>query len=273
MPCIPQYYIRVGNYYDDSWGGAVQLVDVTFDLSLAMLNVYTPFGTYEDNIQINKNSSKSFTDGTKVYTIYVGNILRDPDSANYFAQLYMCYEDVVNQEEGFLVMEEFTFLDENNIIIDKALSGEIVHANFVVKNLGGIEDKFWVIVNIGSNVVYNNTFILELNQPGDITKTIITDSWTMPNEATELTISLNHLNSTGLTYTEDNRYEKMLLHEDDIPCVPNWQCEYPLNGYEEDGCGSRRENDYCLPIEKTSNNSYLILGGLGLALLATMSKK
>ncbi len=28
-------------------------------------------------------------------------------------------------------------------------------------------------------------------------------------------------------------------------CVPNWQCEQPLNGYEADGCGNRRLNSTC----------------------------
>lgn len=30
-----------------------------------------------------------------------------------------------------------------------------------------------------------------------------------------------------------------------IPCVPNWVCEIPLNGYESDGCGNRRLNSTC----------------------------
>jgi len=30
-------------------------------------------------------------------------------------------------------------------------------------------------------------------------------------------------------------------------CVPNWQCEIPLNGYEKDGCGNRRQNASCNP--------------------------
>lgn len=31
-------------------------------------------------------------------------------------------------------------------------------------------------------------------------------------------------------------------------CVPNWQCESPLNGYESDGCGNRRLNATCNPV-------------------------
>lgn len=35
-----------------------------------------------------------------------------------------------------------------------------------------------------------------------------------------------------------------------IPCVPNWKCELPLNGYESDGCGNRRLNPECNIIPK-----------------------
>jgi len=31
------------------------------------------------------------------------------------------------------------------------------------------------------------------------------------------------------------------------PCIPNWVCEIPLNGFEEDGCGNRRYNAECEP--------------------------
>lgn len=30
-------------------------------------------------------------------------------------------------------------------------------------------------------------------------------------------------------------------------CIPNWVCEQPLNGYESDGCGNRRQNTECNP--------------------------
>lgn len=29
------------------------------------------------------------------------------------------------------------------------------------------------------------------------------------------------------------------------PCTPSWSCEQPLNGYENDGCGNRRANSVC----------------------------
>ena len=31
------------------------------------------------------------------------------------------------------------------------------------------------------------------------------------------------------------------------PCVPNWQCNQPLDGYESDGCGNTRPNSVCNP--------------------------
>ncbi len=34
-------------------------------------------------------------------------------------------------------------------------------------------------------------------------------------------------------------------------CVPNWQCEQPLNGYENDSCGHRRLNSACNPLART----------------------
>lgn len=33
-----------------------------------------------------------------------------------------------------------------------------------------------------------------------------------------------------------------------VPCVPDWQCEIPLNGYEFDGCGNRQVNAACNPV-------------------------
>lgn len=42
-----------------------------------------------------------------------------------------------------------------------------------------------------------------------------------------------------------------------ISCIPNWQCELPLNGYENDGCGNRRLNSSCNPpIEITEAIAY-----------------
>lgn len=40
---------------------------------------------------------------------------------------------------------------------------------------------------------------------------------------------------------------KVTPKEKPEPCVPNWQCETPLNGYESDGCGNRRYSAACEP--------------------------
>ena len=43
--------------------------------------------------------------------------------------------------------------------------------------------------------------------------------------------------------------EWSLIHSETISlveeCIPDWQCEQPLNGYESDGCGNRRLNTNC----------------------------
>lgn len=38
-------------------------------------------------------------------------------------------------------------------------------------------------------------------------------------------------------------------------CIPDWQCETPLNGYEFDGCGNRRTNTICNPPTSCSTPS------------------
>lgn len=39
-----------------------------------------------------------------------------------------------------------------------------------------------------------------------------------------------------------------------VPCVPDWQCETPLDGYEFDGCGNRRLNTTCNPPNGNGGN-------------------
>ena len=33
-----------------------------------------------------------------------------------------------------------------------------------------------------------------------------------------------------------------------LPCIPNWQCNQPLNGTMSDGCGNNQLNSGCNPI-------------------------
>lgn len=44
------------------------------------------------------------------------------------------------------------------------------------------------------------------------------------------------------------------------PCTPAWICELPLNGYESDGCGNRRFNPACKPKDTIDTNMVLVMG-------------
>ncbi len=60
------------------------------------------------------------------------------------------------------------------------------------------------------------------------------------------------------------------------PCIPVWQCEQPLNGYETNGCGNRQLNPVCDPVivpPPKDNSNTLILMGLGFGLLSLLKKK
>ncbi len=56
------------------------------------------------------------------------------------------------------------------------------------------------------------------------------------------TLQLNAQNSCGNSGSYSQSF-----YISESPCVPNWVCEYPLNGYESDGCGNRRLNSACNP--------------------------
>jgi hypothetical protein len=60
-------------------------------------------------------------------------------------------------------------------------------------------------------------------------------------------------------------------------CISSWACEYPLNGYENDGCGYRRLNSACNPITPPlsdgSSAAIMLVGvALGLMLLSKKTK-
>ena len=56
------------------------------------------------------------------------------------------------------------------------------------------------------------------------------------------TLQLNTQNSCGNTGSYSQSF-----YITEGTCVPNWQCELPLNGYESDGCGNRKPNPICNP--------------------------
>lgn len=61
-----------------------------------------------------------------------------------------------------------------------------------------------------------------------------------------------------------------------VPCIPDWICEKPFNGYESDGCGNRRLNPDCIK-GKVRAPTGLILGttaaALGFVFLSSRRRK
>ncbi len=60
---------------------------------------------------------------------------------------------------------------------------------------------------------------------------------------------------------------------DPFICIPNWQCETPLNGYEYDGCGNRRLKSACSSISPSGNNATAILVGIAAMIAAYFALK
>lgn len=55
------------------------------------------------------------------------------------------------------------------------------------------------------------------------------------------------------------------------PCIPNWQCELPMNGYENDGCGNRRVNTICNPsYSGIGIETVIVLGLIGAGILGVI---
>ena len=69
------------------------------------------------------------------------------------------------------------------------------------------------------SIIYAKKLNITLSGPGKIC-TSGCGSYTLLNDTTNITLNV---------------------------CTPNWQCEQPLNGYENDGCGNRRLSAVCNP--------------------------
>jgi len=128
------------------------------------------------------------------------------------------------------------------------------------------------------------------NQPGDFTPAIIVSNVRIaPHPTQSLAIGASitkRFTLTGLvagTYSIESDPSGItipIIVTGIIPpiCVPSWRCEWPLNGYESDGCGNRRLNSACSPVEPPivppSNSTGLLLIGIGLlTILLFKSKK
>ena len=69
------------------------------------------------------------------------------------------------------------------------------------------------------------------------------------------------INSTDITFINTNDGAPVGEPQYCIgACVPLWQCEIPLNGYESDGCGNRRLNTACDPAAPGRAGTYEFIG-------------
>lgn len=90
MECSNANWIRPQETLVDNWGGTVQFVEPSYNLSSALVNVRTPWGETDNWVEINKGSKKTYVDGTKTYEVHCVDVMEYQGS--YYAKLYMCYE-------------------------------------------------------------------------------------------------------------------------------------------------------------------------------------
>ncbi len=109
------------------------------------------------------------------------------------------------------------------------------------------------------NILRGSTLqITSTTDPGS-GQTIVTNEWildstTLPYNTNIITIDtssltigihtlqLNTQNSCG----NSGLYSQSFYISES--CIPNWQCNTPLDGTESDGCGNTRSNSACNPI-------------------------
>lgn len=110
------------------------------------------------------------------------------------------------------------------------------------------------------------TFSFDQSPGTHVYEAKITDSCTNPSPKVSTTSCIINITSGG-------------------GCVPIWQCEKPLNGYESDGCGTRRTNSTCNPVVKPPvvcpdgqiniagqcvPKNYVVYGGIGIGIIALL---
>lgn len=104
---------------------------------------------------------------------------------------------------------------------------------------------YFVTDPVGAKIFIKDIMTGEYLDTGKITPDIICK---LPPGITEYVLKLpgyqDIIESTELISGQGN-----ITIKDFVPtCIPNWQCEQPLNGYEFDGCGNRKLNIMCNPI-------------------------
>ena len=126
-------------------------------------------------------------------------------------------------------------------------TGDVLNA-FTVANLVG-PDSVVIIANT------NYTQLKTINENNDITITDVAFAYNNdgspagePKYCTGTTCVPYWQCETPLNGYESDGCENRRLNISCNPvCIPNWVCESPRNGYESDGCGNRRLNTACNP--------------------------
>jgi len=111
------------------------------------------------------------------------------------------------------------------------------------------------------NILKGSTLqITSTSDPGS-GQTIVTNEWildstTLPYntniitiDTSSLTIGIHTLQLNTQNSCGNSGSYSQSFYISESPCIPNWQCELPLNGYEWDGCDplNRRLNNDCNP--------------------------
>ena len=117
MECSNANWIRPQETIVDNWGGTVQFVEPSYNLSSALVNVRTPWGDTDNWVQINKGSSKTYVEGSKKYVVHCVDVI--DYSGDYYAKLYVCYEFVEK-------VDTVTTMSYNEGASDLVLGGKII---------------------------------------------------------------------------------------------------------------------------------------------------
>ena len=180
-------------------------------------------------------------------------------------------------------LTSFEFRNEANEAINVAKIDEIVHANLTITNIGN-KGQAWIYLGFpmpsGATSVVLNEFIT-LSKDESITYN--TSTWTMTNEDTNLSISLQHLEDQWIP---DVFINKNLSYSD--PCegkicpdvcigkdLYSQRCNPDTGECEPDALIEKDSIVCSIPTDESTIQKYLILGGLGALALAEllMNKK
>ena len=173
---------------------------------------------------------------------------------------------------SIIELTSFEFKNEANETITSAKADEVVHANLTVTNKGD-SAKAWIYLGFSTsagstNVVLNVATILNKNE----SETYDTLKWTMINEDTNLSISLQHMEDQWISDVFTNKilsYTYAPCEGVDCPnvCVGNdlysQRC-HPSTGKCILDELLEKDSIVCkIPTDTSTIQKYLVLGGLG----------